>query len=69
MMTMTRMGRKLVSTAIACSSGGLLLATSCSASDVQAIVTGIEAATQVLVNNNHSDDITFGEWLLSEIND
>ena len=53
---------------IAASAGaaGLLLASSCNLADLQAVAVGVDAATQYLEDE---DDMTFGEWLMSELDD
>jgi hypothetical protein len=50
--------------------GGTVLGTSCGTTEIRAIVTGVEAAAAALdsANAGRNNDITFGEWLLSEIN-
>ena len=47
--------------------GGLLLSTSCSLRELEAVSAGLEAATHQL--DGEDEDITFGEWLLDELND
>ena len=53
------------------SSTGLLLATSCGASELRLVADVIGAASQVIrdADRQRGDDINFGDWLLSEIID
>ena len=53
------------------SSAGLLLATSCGASDLRLVADVIGVASQVFRAADHQrqNDINFGDWLLSEILD
>ena len=48
--------------------GGTVLASSCSTSDVKAILAGVEVATNVL-DRGHNNDISFSDWLSSELDD
>ncbi len=58
------------------SASGLLLGTTCTGDDLRAVVIGIEAAaaaltpsgTQIIISEPNND-LNFGEWLISEIND
>jgi len=45
---------------------GSVLATTCTSDQVKAVVTGIQVVTSQL---NQDDDISFGDWLASEIDD
>ena len=53
--------------------GYIVLGAACEASDLQAVAAGLEAAAGQLqgrdLNQSHEEDITFGEWLLSELDD
>ncbi|MCH7838974.1 MAG: hypothetical protein IID38_01890 [Planctomycetes bacterium] len=53
--------------------GYVVLGAACEASDLQAVAAGLEAAAGQLqgrdLNQSHDDDLTFGEWLLSELDD
>ncbi len=57
---------RLLRTGLAWLASGALLATSCSPQQLQAIVAGLEVVGSV-VENRGDDDITFGEWLLDEL--
>ena len=48
---------------------GTLLGMSCSSEGVQAVVAGIDAVAQSLSQHDQDDDISFGDWLLSELDD
>lgn len=48
--------------------GGTVLASSCSTSDVKAILAGVELVTNQL-DNFQNDNISFGDWLSSELDD
>jgi hypothetical protein len=45
---------------------GCAFATSCSSEQVGAVLAGIQVATDELSNSN--DQISFGDWLASELN-
>lgn len=55
--------------------GYVVLGAACEASDLQAVAAGLEAAAGQLQgrdlnpSQSHDDDLTFGEWLLSELDD
>ncbi len=48
---------------------GTLLATSCSSEGVQAVVDGLLAVAGSLQDSSSDNDLTFGEFLLNELND
>ena len=48
--------------------GGTVLASSCSTDQVKAILAGVEVATNQL-DQARNDDISFGDWLASELDD
>lgn len=56
---------------VASAGSGLLLAGSCSSAEVkQAVLAGVEVAANDLLNNaQEDDDISFGDWLSSELED
>ncbi len=54
--------------ALACAAG-TLFGSSCGSNQLQAVVAGIEAAASELDRTNRSDDISFGNWLMDEIED
>ncbi len=64
-------GRHWVSAAVGISACGAALAVGCGSDQLQAVIAGIEAAAGSLdrADRNHDEDITFGEWLLSELDD
>ncbi len=45
---------------------GTVLASSCSTSEVKAILAGVEVVTDQL-ENSQNDGISFGDWLSSEL--
>ena len=53
--------------------GYVVMGAACEASDLQAVAAGLEAAAGQLqgrdLNQSHEEDLTFGEWLLSELDD
>ena len=67
---MNRHGRKrrLLKTGAALAVTGLLFSSSCSLDNLEAVMVGLDAATSHL-DRQQNDDITFGEWLLSELDD
>lgn len=48
---------------------GVLLGSSCTTEGLQAIVAGLDAAADSLAHADDDDDLNFGEWLLSELDD
>ncbi len=48
---------------------GTVLATSCSTSQIQAIVAGIETIASALIEEDQTENISFGDWLINELND
>lgn len=46
---------------------GMLFGATCSSDQIHAIATGLQAATSEL--DNRDDDISFGDWLLDELED
>ena len=59
--------RNLLRAVVGLTAAGMLFATSCSATGLRAIAAGFDAATTEL--DHQDDDLTFGEWLLSELDD
>jgi hypothetical protein len=49
------------------STAGVLLATTCTSEQLQAVVVGIEAAARELNEQDHDDDMSFGDWLVREL--
>ena len=66
-----RTARDVLKRAIALSATGMLLATSCSATGLRALSDGLDAVVGSLAaaDRDHDEDITFGEWILSELDD
>ncbi len=64
-----RTARDVLKRAIALSATGMLLAMSCSSTGLQALSDGLDAVVGSLAaaDRDRVDDITFGEWLLSEL--
>ena len=57
---------------LAVGAAGLVFASSCSGTEAQAILAGLDAAAQVVVSqqDHGSDgDISFGDWLSDEFGD
>ncbi len=68
-MWLKRTANDLLKAAVALTAAGVLLGTSCSSSELQAVVAGLEAVAHSFDDNARDNDITFGEWLLSELDD
>ena len=50
--------------------GGAVLASSCTSAEFQAaVLAGVNAATDSLVNSTQDNDISFLDWVESEFND
>ena len=58
---------RLVRLTAAALSGGVLAGTSCSSDAIHALVIGLEAAASEL--DGERDDISFSDWLESELDD
>lgn len=65
-----RTAREMLKRAMALSATGMLLAMSCSSTGLQALSDGLDAVAGSLAaaDRDRVEDITFGEWLLSELN-
>ena len=61
--------RNLLKTAACLSAAGTLLGASCGTKELDALIVGIEAAAAQLDRSDRDDDVNFGDWLLSELND
>ena len=48
---------------------GTLLASSCNSADIEAIFDALEVAAHQLEQQQHDEDISFGDWLRDELND
>ena len=57
----------LLQTTAALAAAGMLLSSSCSFSGLDHVRIGLDGTGIVL--SEEPDDVTFGEWLLSELND
>lgn len=53
--------------AMAFGGSGLFFSSSCSSSDIRAVVAGLEAAAHEL--NQDENDVTFLDWVQSELDD
>ena len=64
-----RTAKDVLKRAIALSATGMLLAMSCSSTSLQALSDGLDAVAGSLAaaDRDRVEDITFGEWLLSEL--
>jgi len=60
---------KLLRVLVGLSFAGVLLGSSCITEGLQAIVAGLDAATDSLTHADDDDELNFGEWLLSELDD
>lgn len=56
-------------TVVGISASGMLFASSCGSIELEAIVVGIDAAARHISDGQKADDISFGDWLLSELGD
>lgn len=66
-MTRQRIVRSALRIMVALGGGGLMFAEACTSEQVQqAIVAGLDTATNQLLNPP-DDDISFGDWLASEL--
>lgn len=52
---------------VAFGGSGLFFSSSCSSTDIRAVVAGLEAAAQEL--NEDENDVTFLDWVQSELDD
>ncbi len=68
-MSLKRGARDLGKTIVALCGAGIMLGTSCGAKELEAIMAGIDAAARQLNAGGNNDDINFGDWLLSELDD
>lgn len=63
------MARNLWKKMLAAGAAGMVFASSCSSTETQAILVGLDAAARIIAsqqNNTGSDDISFGDWLADE---
>lgn len=69
-MLIKRKSTQVIRAAVASSAAGMLMSVSCGMEELQAVATGIQAAAlQLDRGDRENDDLTFGEWILSELND
>ena len=68
-MSLKDRARDLMKIAACLSVAGMVLSSSCGSNELDALIVGIEAAAAHLDRDAHNDDISFGEWLLSELDD
>ena len=66
MSTLRRVVNRTWRAAILLSAAGTMLETNCSADQVRAILAGVEVATNEL-DQAQNDNISFGDWLASEL--
>jgi hypothetical protein len=64
-------GKRWLRTIVGLSACGAALAVSCGPKELRAVVAGIEAVAGSLdrTNRDAEEDVSFGEWLLSEFDD
>ena len=60
--------RRILQCAAAVSAAGMLFGATCTSDGIRAVAAGLEAATTQL-NHEYDDDISFGDWLLDELDD
>ena len=68
-MNAKRKAKWLLKSVAALSTAGMLFSSNCSSADLEAAFVGLEAAAGHLQHENQDDDISFGDWLLDELND
>lgn len=68
-MWMKRTATGLLRAAVGLSAMGALLGATCSSEELRAVISGLEAVARSLDDADHNDDVTFGEWFLSEFDD
>lgn len=64
-------GKRWIRTIVGLSACGAALTVSCGSNELRAVVAGIEAVAGSLerANDDADEDLSFGEWLLSELDD
>ena len=67
-MLLKRNAAQVIKAAVASSAAGMLMNGGCGSDELQAVASGIQAAALQL-NDGDRDNITFGDWLLSEFDD
>jgi hypothetical protein len=69
MFTVKETAKRLFVAAAGISAAGTLFANGCSPDTLEAVVAGVEAAARTLNDAEHDNDMNFGEWLISELED
>ena len=67
MSMLSRVVRGTWRTAIVVAAAGTVLETACSTDQVKAVLAGVEVTTNQL-EQTQNDNISFGDWLASELN-
>ncbi len=64
-------GKRFLRAIVGLSACGTALTVSCGSTELRAVVAGIEAVAGSLdrTNRDSEEDISFGEWILSEFDD
>jgi hypothetical protein len=69
----SRMFRRMVYTGfrfMTVAASGLVLATTCSSAEIrEAVLAGVEVATDRWLESAEDDDVSFSDWLSSELDD
>ncbi len=68
-MLVKRSATQVIKAAVASSAAGMLMAGGCGMEELQAVATGLQAAAGQLDRGDRDDNITFGDWLISELDD
>jgi hypothetical protein len=66
-LTRTTGSARLARCGLAVLAAGTLFSSSCSSAGIQAVIAGIDAAAATLNQSLGDDDLSFGEWLLNEL--
>ena len=64
-----RSATQVIKAAVASSAAGMLMGGGCGMEELQAVATGLQAAAVQLDRGDRDDNITFGDWLISEFDD
>lgn len=62
-----RLRRMLVCGVSGLAGGGMLFAAGCDVSRLQALADGLTEVARTLDSGNNNNDISFGDWLLNEL--
>ena len=70
-MTLKKRARNVLRTILIISASGMTLAVNCTDQQFQVIAVGLNAIAGAFTNESQqsNNDLTFGEWLLSELDD